>query len=253
MVILGLLAFILVFLIIIICGDKGTKSIVTTIIHAVILLISVYLINYGFPPVPVTVITCIIITLVTLYYQNEGGVKSKVSLISVIIVILTVVPLVYFFAIYSNSAGIPGEEYEITDSNGYTRNIGINMISLQISVMFIALIGIVIDTAVAISSSIYEIKEHNPILSKSEILKSSFTVSKAILATSIHTIFYIYIAEYLTLFVQYITEYSFATVINSSSLSKELISISISGIGCALVVPVATILGSVFIRPDSIN
>ena len=78
-------------------------------------------------------------------------------------------------------------------------------------------------------------------------MKASFIVSKAILATSIHTIFYIYIAEFMTLFIQYLNDYLFAAVLNSKSLAKEIISISVSGIGCCLIVPVATVLGSVFI------
>ena len=57
-----------------------------------------------------------------------------------------------------------------------------------------------------------------------------------------HTIFYIYIAEYLTLMIQYVDEYSFSRLINSQSFGAEFISISISGIGCCLVVPVATML-----------
>jgi uncharacterized membrane protein len=69
-------------------------------------------------------------------------------------------------------------------------------------------------------------------------------VSKAVLATSIHTIFYIYIAEFLTLFIQYLSDYSLITVLNSASLSRELITISVSGLGCCLVVPVTTVLAA---------
>ena len=129
-----------------------------------------------------------------------------------------------------------------------------NMLQLQISVMLIALIGTVIDIAIAITSSIYEIytsvskaseDEGGAISNKltlGQLLVSGFVASRAILNTSIHTIFYIYIAEYLTLMIQYVDEYSLAELINSQSFGAEFVSIAISGIGCCLVVPVATLL-----------
>ena len=127
--------------------------------------------------------------------------------------------------------GFNSEQYEITDTNGYTRNIQLDMLALQISVMIIALIGTVIDIAIAITSSVYEVLHHNPHLSLRQLTASAFSAGQAILNTSIHTIFYIYMAEYLTLFIQYADEYSLSRLLNSKSFCQEFISISISGVG----------------------
>lgn len=244
------LTAILFVLIFIICGDKGTKSIVSTIMNAVLLLLAIFLIYRGWNPILVTLFCCVMITVVTLFYQNEVNIKSKVAFFSVLAVIVVVIPLIYFMAKGANAAGFNPEEYELTDSNGYTRDININMLALQMSIMVIALMGTVIDTAVAITSSIYEIRSNNVALTRHELLTSSFKVSKAVMSTSIHTIFYIYIAEYMTLLIQYMTDYSLSYIINSQSFARELISVSISGIGCCLVVPVATIAGAVFISKE---
>lgn len=241
------LTAILFILIFIICGDKGTKSIISTVMNAVLLLLAIFLIYKNFNPMLVTIACCVMISVVTLFYQNEVNIKSKVAFLSVLVVIIVVIPLIYFMAYGANAAGFNPEEYEITDSNGYTRNIDVSMLALQISIMLIALMGTVIDTAVAITSSIYEIRSNNKDLSLQDLMKSSFKVSKAVLSTSIHTIFYIYIAEYMTLLIQYMTDYSLSYIINSQSFARELISVSISGIGCCLVVPVATVAGAVLI------
>lgn len=245
--ILMVLTALLIALILLVCGEKGSKSIITTTLNAGFVLLSVFLIYKGFHPIPVTLFSCLTISLVVLYYQNEGGIKSHISLISILCVFIIVIPFICIFAFKSHGQGFPPEEYEITDSNGYSRNIDVSMLALQISTMIIALIGVLLDTSVAIVSSIFEISANNKKLTLYELMKASFIVSKAILATSIHTIFYIYIAEFMTLFIQYLNDYSFAAVLNSKSLSKEIISISVSGIGCCLIVPVATVLGSVFI------
>lgn len=242
------LLILLILLILLLCGDRGAKSIVTTTIQALILLAAVYLIYLGLSPVLTTAAACLLISSAAMFYQNEADVKSKSAFLSVAIVILLLIPLVYYLASGANSEGFNSEQYEITDTNGYTRNIRLDMLSLQISVMLIALIGAVIDTAVAITSSVYEVMQHNPHLSVKQLAISAFTAGQAILNTSIHTIFYIYMAEYLTLFIQYADEYSLSRLLNSKSFCQEFISISISGIGCCLVVPVAAALGSWFIH-----
>jgi len=262
---------ILAALILIFCGDRGAKSIVTTAIHAGILIIAIFCMYRGLPPVLVTAVACLAISAVTMFYQNDGDIKSRIAFGSVVVVILVLIPVVFWFASAANAQGFNSEQYEITDTNGYTRNIGMNMLQLQISVMIIALIGTVIDIAIAITSSIYEIYESvggqpcgevsldvsgqlgsEPLddgravigarLTFGQLVSTGFTASRAILNTSIHTIFYIYIAEYLTLMIQYVDEYDFTRLINSQSFGAEFISISISGIGCCLVVPVATML-----------
>ena len=236
------LTAILITLILLICGDKGSKSILSTAMNAGLLLLAVFLIYRGLDPILITVAACILIACITLFIPEEANIKSKTALLSVILVILVVVPFVYSIAGRASIQGFTSEQYEITDSNGYTRNIGIDMLSLQISVMIIALIGAVTDIAVAITSSIYEIRSSNENISKAQLLTSAFSVSKAVLSTSIHTIFYIYIAEYMTLMIQYAGEYSSVKLINSKSFCQEFISISISGIGCCLVVPVSALL-----------
>ena len=250
--ILLVLSAILILLILLICGDKGSRSILSTAMNAGIFLCALFLIYRGLPPVLITFGACVIITLVTLFFQNEINQKSKVAFCSVVLVIALLLPLVWFLASGANAEAFPAEQYELTDSNGYTRNIGVDMLSLQISVMIIALIGTVIDTAVAIVAAIWEIHTNNQALSPTRLMISGFTVSRAILATSIHTIFYIYIAEFLTLFIQYLEDYSLVTVLNSQSLAREMITICVSGLGCCLVVPVTTVLAVWTVKHNSV-
>jgi len=230
--------------ILVFCGDRGAKSIVTTAIHAGLLLCAIFLMHHGLPPVLVTASVCLAVSGVTMFYQNDGDVKSRIAFSAVFIVILILIPVVFWFADIANSQGFNSEQYEITDTNGYTRNVGINMLSLQISVMLIALIGTVIDIAIAITSSIYEIHGAAENLSFAQLSAAGFTASRSILNTSIHTIFYIYIGEYLALMIQYVDQYSFSQLINSQSFAAEFITISISGMGCCLVVPAATLLAA---------
>lgn len=240
LIILGIL---LPCLILLFSGDQGSKSIISTVLNAIGLLIAIFLMYKGINPILVTALSCIYICAVTIFYQNEVNVKSKISFISVLLVLCIMVPVIYYTADISSIQGFTKEQYEITDSNGYSRDIDINMIYVQICVMIIALIGTVIDIAVAVASSMYEIYNNNPDIKKNQLFIAGMNVGKDVLSTSIHTIFYIYIAEYLTLMLQFTESYSFAKMINSKAFCQEFITIAISGIGCCLILPIVTLVG----------
>lgn len=242
------LSAMLIFLILIICGDKGSKTIVTTGISIVLTLCSIYLIYLGIPPVPVMLALASSSACFIILFQNDFSRKAKVELLSSLIVILCMIPVIYGIACGSLTHGFIKESYEITDSNGFSRNIGLNMFPVQISILIVAMTGVVIDSSVAVTSSIYEIKFSNPHLSNNKLLRSGIHVGKAILNTSIHTIFYVYLAEYLTLIIQYCREISFAEMLNSKSFTQGIISISISGIACCLIIPVSALLAVFSLR-----
>ena len=245
------LAGILILLIFLSCGDKGVRSIVSTALSLLIMLAAIFLIYRGLPPAAVTLGACALITGAILYYQNEHGTMARTAFCSVMLVLVIMIPLVFLLARQAGAYGFNPEEYEITDSNGYTRNVDLNMLQIQISVMFIALLGTSIDSAVAVISSTGELRTANPSMGWEPLLRSSKNVGKSILATSIHTIFYVYIAEYMTLIIQYLTDYPLRYVLNSQSLAGELISVSVSGIGCCLTVPVSAVLSVFFLKREA--
>ncbi|MDQ9817172.1 YibE/F family protein, partial [Acinetobacter pittii] len=79
---------ILIGLILVVCGDKGAKSIVTTVINFIFLITGLFLIYQGVNPLLVTFVLCILCACVILFYQNEVNQKSKVSMLSVLCVFL---------------------------------------------------------------------------------------------------------------------------------------------------------------------
>lgn len=236
--IIASLTVILIALIFLCCGDKGARSVVSTAMNALLLLLTLFAVNHGAPPVPTVFGICVLSAALTLFYDNEHDRKARAAFLSVLIVLVVTIPLVLYFAHISDAAGFNAEQYEITDSNGYTRNIGLSMVSLQIAVLLIALLGTTIDTSIAVASSSYEILAAEPDMLRADFLRASFRVGKAVMNTSIHTIYYIYIAEFLTLLIQYVGDFSPAYIFNSKSLASALICVASSGIGCCLAVPV---------------
>ncbi|QHI72980.1 YibE/F family protein [Aminipila terrae] len=245
------LTIILIGLILLVGGDRTAKSLITLAFNGAILLCTIFVINIGLNPLVSTIISCIAISLVTLFYQNEINIKTKLSFISVLIVIAILFLFIFRIVSTSNIQGFPVDQLSIQDSNGYSRNISRNMMYIQISVILMVFIGAIIDTALAVTSALYEVHLNNPDLSKERLFQSGINIGRDILSSTINTLFFIYIAEYLTLFIQFINDFSFAQMINSKQFCQEFISITLSGIGCILIIPITAILCACFFNKPS--
>lgn len=240
------LSLVLILLIFISCGDKGSKSIITTLGFSILLLIYLKLIAAGISPYAATTIVVVCQLALILFFQNEKTSETYISFAAVTITLLILLPLAFYFTYSGCIQGFNPLEYEITDSNGYTRNVNLNMEAIEVSILIIALIGATVDSSIATTSSIMEIFSHCNNLSLTEGLAIGKTVGSSILSTSIHTVFYIYMAEYLTLFIEYADSFSFANMINSKSFSQGFLSMAIVSIGCSAVIPISVFLCMIY-------
>lgn len=239
-------AGIFVLLVLLIGGDRSAKALVTLAGNAILLAADLLLIYIGLNPFLCTVAACILITLLTLFYQNEVNHKTKSAFWAVMAVIALLLAFLWLLGTKTNTQGFPVGQYEIRESNGYAGNIDINMTLLQIAALLMVLIGAIIDTALAVTSALYEVHLNNPQLCRRELFASGLSVGRDILGSTVNTLFFIFIAEYFTLFLQFMEYYSFAQMINSKEFVQEVISIAVSGIGCVLIIPAAAGLGAVF-------
>lgn len=223
-------------------GERTAKSLITLGQNAILLLLTIYLIYLGLNPLIVTVAACIIISLITLFYQNEVNAKTKTAFLSVMIVILLVFGLIVYLTVKGNLQGFPLGQYFIREGNGFKANININMTLVQISVVLMTLIGAVVDTALAITSALFEVHTNNKHLNSTELFSSGISIGKDILSSTINTLFFIFVGEYFVLFINFSKFFTFSRLINSKDFTSEVITIAISAIGCILIIPLASFI-----------
>lgn len=247
---LVILTLIFIGLVLVIGGERTAKSLVILGGNAAVLLATIFCMYLGLNPLAAAIAACVIISVNTLFNQNEINEKTGTALASVLAVIGLTFALIFFFCGNAAVQGFPVGQYEVSEANGYSPDIGLNMILVEISVMLMVLIGAVIDTALAITSSLYEVHRNNPHLGSLELFLSGNRIGKDILSSTIQTLFFIFMAEYFTLFLQFADEYTFSQIINSKEFCQEFISISISGLGCVLIIPVASWLGALYFTRD---
>jgi len=239
-----ILSIILILLVFLFGSNRTAQSIVTTMINLGVFFCTLIAIYLGLNSILATIIGCIIISLITLFYQNDFNIKTKTAFLSVLIVILVSLGFTYFIASFSNIQGFPVGQYEIRQSNGYLDTVDINMMFLQIAVILIVLIGSAIDTSLAVSSSLYEVKNHNKDITRKELFLSGISIGRGILSSTINTLFFIFIAEYMSLFLYFSKYYNFYQMINSKEFAQEVITITIAGIASILTIPITSLICS---------
>jgi uncharacterized membrane protein len=242
---IAVLLAILVLLSLFVGGNKTAKSMVTLGINGIILVLAIAALFFGVHPLMVTAVTCLGVTFVTVFFQNEINEKSKAALISVILVTAIMIGLIAVFVYQGHLQGMPvvGQN-EIRASNGYAADIGRNMALIQVFVMIMALVGAVIDTAIAITSGTYEVVKHNPDLDRKSIMGSAMKIGRDVLSSTVNTLFFIFAGESLILFINFVNYYSFPAMINAKEFAQAGIIMAISGVGCVIVIPVAAALGA---------
>ncbi|MCB6993340.1 YibE/F family protein [bacterium 210820-DFI.6.37] len=243
-----ILLIVFVLLTLLIGGDRSAKALVTLMGNAAVLSAALMGIYLGLNSLICAMAACFCVTLLTLFYQNDINRKTKAAFWSVALVILLLTGFLWYLGAFTATQGFPVGQYEIRESNGYSGRIGIDMQMLQTASLLMLLIGAIIDTALAVTSALWEVHQNNPRLTGSELFLSGISIGRDILSSTVNTLFFIFMAEYFTLFLQFMEYYSFAQMINSKEFVQEAISIAVSGIGCILIIPISALLGAAFYK-----
>ena len=169
LIILGL---ILISLIVIVGGDRGVVSLIALVGNLLLLSFAIWLMATGVPVLFVTVGAGIVISCITLFYQNGTNVKTWSAFISVAITML-----VLFFAIYvviwSTEAGGLNEIQSVGDDIlYYNMDLNISMRNVMVSVILLSTLGAILDMALTVATSVYEVKNHKSEMKFTELVES---------------------------------------------------------------------------------
>ena len=238
-----ILAIILLILMLYIDKNRGIKLFLGLIFNFIILIILFYLMALGLNPIICALIGCLLISYVILYFVNGENIKTKTAIKSVIVVILILSVLIFIMTNISRIAGFGEEAYE--EINMFSYDVNIDFTNITIALILIGLIGVTVDAAIAISSALYEVYINNKSLSKRELFKSGMNIGKDILCTSMNTLLFAFLSEFMTLVIWYYEcNYSFIDIINSKTFASEIIKIMFSAIGCISVIPITAYITS---------
>ena len=223
-------------------GWQGVKSSLG-LIFTFFSMIFVYLpmIYRGFSPFWTAVFVCFITTLVTMYLI--GGPTRK-TVAATCGTVAGVVVAGISAQLFSLASGITG--YNVSDIESLMtlwNTEGIQVGGLLFSGLLISALGAVMDVAMSVSSSLQEIYNQNPSLTRFELFKSGMHVGRDMMGTDSNTLILAFVGGSVsTLLLDYAYNLPYLQIINSNNIGIAVMQGLAGSFGVVLCVPLTVVI-----------
>ena len=245
------LVIIFIALLLIIGGLKGFKSVITLLITgAVIMYAMLPLILKGFSPIIVTIVAAIFIAFMTFIIVGGLNSKSVAALVGTASGVIIAGILAYIVGSMVKLTGLSSEEAGMLMH--IPQGIQFDFRSLLFSGIIIGTLGAVMDVAMSISSSMYELKEISPDMDHKSLIKSGFNIGKDIMGTMSNTLILAYTGSsvpLLLLFMSYNT--SLSKILNLDLIATEVVRALVGSIGLVVAIPITAVCAGLIFKSDS--
>jgi len=182
-----LMCIIFVLLILWVGKKQGAKSLIALILSFVIIMaLIIPLILRGYNPVAVSVFGSIIILAVIIYSTWNWTRKSHIAMLSIVISLIVTGLASWFFTIMTKLTGTASEDIMSLLSVG---TFVVDFRGLLLAGMILGTVGVLDDVIISQISSVEQLKEANPTLSRFELIKRSSKIGIDHLSSMTNTLF----------------------------------------------------------------
>ena len=230
-------------IVIIIGGVKGVKSLVSlifTLVCCVYLMLPLLL--KGVSPIIAGILMAILSITVTLLLVSGMNKKTFTAILGTVSGVVIAGIIAYVFGKLSYLSGITMEDAE---SLMYiAEDTGLKITGLMFTGILVASLGAVMDVAMSISSSIFEINSINDKVTFKELFKSAMNIGKDIIGTMTNTLILAFAGGSLSVLILiYSSSMPYNKMINLDVLGTEVIQGLAGSIGIVLAVPITALIG----------
>lgn len=221
-------------------GAKAILSFLLTIMMIWKILIPAFL--KGLNPIFVSLFIVIILTIAIITLVSGVNRKSLAAILGALSgSILTCILAIIFGRLFK----IHGAILPFSESLLYSGYAHLNLTDIFISGIFIASAGAVMDVAMDISASIYEIVINNPQISMKNAVKSGFAIGKAVIGTMTTTLLLAYSGGYIALMMVFMAQGTpIINILNLKYVSAEILHTIVGSFGLVTVAPFTAIVAS---------
>lgn len=241
---LSIMVILFLLVILLVGGFKGLKSIVALLFTMIcIIFLMVPLMLRGVSPIISAIIIAIISTSITLVLVSGTNKKTLSAIIGTLIGVLIAGVLAYIFGETTNLSGINMSEAESIMYIAETTNLKIN--GILFAGILVSALGAVMDVAMSISSSIFEISSIDKAMSIKALFKSGMNIGRDIIGTMSNTLILAFAGGSINvLILLYSSNMPANRLLNLDILGTELIQGFAGTIGIILTVPATAIIAS---------
>ena len=242
------LAGIFIIVVIIIGGVKGIKSLVSLMFTLVtVIFLMLQLMFRGVEPMLAAVVSATLSIIVTLSLVSGINKKTVTAIIGTISGVVISGIIAYIFGELTHSSGMTMNDTESLIYIAEGTNLKVK--GIMFAGILIASLGAVMDVAMSISSSLFEIYEVNKNIKQIDLFKSSMNIGKDIIGTMTNTLILAFAGGSITtLILIFAANMPYNKFINLEVLAIEIIQGLAGSIGIVLSVPITAAVGSYLCR-----
>lgn len=235
-------------IVIVIGGIKGVKSLISlmfTLVCCIFLMIPLML--RGVSPILASILMAILSITVTLLLVAGFNKKSLTAILGTTIGVIISGAIAYIFGNLSKLSGLTMENAE---SLIYiAEDTGLKIKGLMFAGILVASLGAVMDVAMSISSSIFEINDIDKTLKFNDLFMRAMNIGKDIIGTMTNTLILAFAGGSISLLLFiYSAQMPYNKLINLDVLGIEIIQGFSGSIGIILSVPITALIGSYFCK-----
>ncbi len=246
LVVLGMAFF---FLLLVFGQLKGLNTIISLIFTVLaIFVVFVPSVLGGYNVYVMSMVTCIFTIIMTLLLTNGAGKKSLATILGCIFGVVVAAGLSIVFEKLLRLTGLLDEHsiYLTYLDSG----VSIDLVALIYAMIVIGAMGAVMDVAMDISSSLYEIRLHARDIGFSGLVKSGIRIGRDVMGTMANTLVLAYIGSSLCSILLLITySASLRELLNRESIVVEILQALIGSTAILLTIPLtAMVCGVIYTR-----
>ncbi len=234
------LALIFLVFLILIGKKQGLKSAMSLLLTILIILkVTVPFLLKGYNPILTSIGCCIVICVLNLIMITGISLKSMAAIIGTSFGVIVAGALAYLVSILSHFSGLSDEDslLLINVNQG-----SFNLTGILFAGIIIGTLGAVMDVGMSISSSMYEIQQNNPDISKLKLVKSGLNIGKDVMGTMANTLILAYTGTAIPLLLFSIyKETPLIILLNSEAISTEILRALSGSIGIILSIPATSL------------
>jgi uncharacterized membrane protein len=201
----------------------------------------------GYDPVLLSLAVVGVLTGAVIFLVGGLTRKGLAAFLGAFLGILTSCGLAVYFtdAFHLHGAVLPFAETLLYSGFGH-----LDLAKLYSAAVFFAASGAVMDLAMDVAASMQEVREKNPDLSRTEMLKSGMTVGRAVVGTMTTTLLFAYSGGYITLLMAFMAQgVPLANMFNLIYVAAEVLKTLIGSFGLVTVAPFTAVVGALIFSP----
>lgn len=242
--ILGIMVVLFLAVVLLVGGFKGLKAIISLVFTMIcIIFLMLPMMLRGVNPIFAAILVSLLSTAVTLIVVSGINKKGLASVMGTVLGVIIAGVLAYVFGNLTNLSGINSEYAEnilyISESTG------LQIRGILFAGILISALGAVMDVAMSISSSVFEIYNINKELKVKDLFKSGMNIGRDIIGTMTNTLILAFAGGSLgTLILIYSANMNPNFLWNLDVLGIEIIQGLAGTIGIVLTVPITAIISA---------